>query len=74
MEERALCATGMPPVHAQAAKPWAGPGRVPTALSVPFGSCGWSWCLDSLAGQRSVSTEAGWGEGWVGDKREELSH
>lgn len=72
MEKRAVCATGMPPVHAQTARPWAGPGQVLTALAAPFGSCGWSWCLNTVAGQTSVSTES-WREGWAGDKNDKLS-
>lgn len=36
----------------------------------PFGSCGWSWCLDSVDGQTSASTEVGWREGWVWDKND----
>lgn len=58
---------------AQTAWPQAGPGQVLTALSAPFGSCAWSCCLDSVAGQTSVSTEVGWAEDWVGDKNDELS-
>lgn len=60
----------MQSVRAGTAKPLAGPGQVMTALSVSFGSCGWSWCLDSLAGQTSISTKVGgregldWGQKW----------
>lgn len=63
----------MQAVHPQTAKPLAAPGQVMTALSVSFGSCSWSWCLDSLAAQTSVSARL-MGKVWVGDKNAELLH
>lgn len=56
MEKRAVCATGMPPVRAQTARPWAGPGQLPAALSAPLGVVAGAGVWTLWLG--SVSTES----------------
>lgn len=64
----------MPPAHAQSARPWAGPGQVPTALSVPLevvaGAGVWTvWMGKQVQAQRLAGEKVGFGI-----KMTELSH